>query len=246
MSGDMREFYDDPGERRKWGAETVAYGLYPTEVYLVEKYFTPGAAVLDVGCGGGREAFGLAERGFSVTAVDYLPTFVEACRQGARERGLSIEVREADALSLPFADGQFDHVLMVGQLLGHIRGRENRRRALREIFRVMKPGAAIVSTNAVERSWLYRVYFHFVNAGRKVYNPHRLEPYDAFVRRIGGVKTTGGKPIFHWYRTPEFFADAQAADWRVDEYLRRYRFERDIPDPSVSGETFYALRKETP
>ena len=88
MSGDMREFYDDPGERRKWGAETVAYGLYPTEVYLVEKYFTPGAAVLDVGCGGGREAFGLAERGFSVTAVDYLPTFVEACRQGARERGL--------------------------------------------------------------------------------------------------------------------------------------------------------------
>jgi hypothetical protein len=40
--------------------------------------------------------------------------------------------------------------------------------------------------------------------------------------------------------------DAQAAGWRVIERVRRWEFERDWPDRSTSGETFYALGKDEP
>jgi SAM-dependent methyltransferase len=245
MTHDMRRFYDDPGELRKWGAALVGEGLFPTEAALVGECFRAGASVLDVGCGGGREAFALAARGLAVTAVDYTPAFVKACRAGAAARGLSIDVREADATALPFGDGEFDHVMMVGQLLGHVRPRARRLQALREIQRVMRPGAAIVSTNAVELSPLIGVYFALANLGRRLYNPHGFEPYDAFVRRVGGERRRGAdRPVFHWYRSPEFVRDAMEAGWRVEKWLRRWQFERDIADRSLSGETFYVLRKD--
>jgi len=246
MSDGMRKFYDHPDERRKWGEEIVAQGLFPTESQLIEKHFHPASAVLDVGCGGGREAFALARLGFAVTAVDYKPEFVETCQAKAAALGLQIEVRTADVLALPFADQQFDHVVMVGQLLGHIRGHDKRVAALREIRRVMRPGAALVSTNAVERNRFYRLYFWVVNHARAIYNPRGLEPYDAPVRRVGGKHQWGraGRPIFHWYRTDEFSSDAREAGWTVAEYLRRYENETQLNDPSTSGETFYVLRKE--
>ncbi len=245
MTSDMRRFYDDPAEQRKWGEELVTAGLFPVEAGLIDRHFRPGAAVLDVGCGGGREAFGLAQRGFAVTAVDYTPSFVEACQRGAQERGLAMRVLSAEATALPFADAEFDHVVMVGQLLGHVRPREKRLKVLREIRRVMRPGAALVSTNAVERRGVYGAYFALVNAWRVVYNPHGLEPFDAFVRRIGGQRRGGAdRPVFHWYRTPDFIRDAREAGWHVVEHVRRWEAERELADPSTSGETFYVLRKE--
>jgi len=244
MTIDMRRFYDDPDEHRKWGVEIVSQGLFPTEAHLIERWFKPGASVLNIGCGGGREAFGLAAAGFRVTAVDYTESFVDLCRQGARERKLTIEVQCADAAALPFADASFDHVMMVGQLLGHVRPREKRLTVLREIRRVMKDGPAIVSTNAVERSPLFRAYFLLVHLGRRLYNPRRLEPYDALVRRIGGRRRGGERPVFHWYKTPHFQRDAREAGLRVADYLRRHLFETDLPDPTTSGETFYVVQKE--
>lgn len=245
MTDNMHTFYNDPAELKKWAEALPQQGLFPTELALVYEAFVPNGRVLDLGCGGGREAFGLAELGFRVTAVDYLPVFVEACRQGAKERKLLIETRQADAAALPYPDQTFDHVMMVGQLLGHVRPRERRRQVLREIHRVMKPGAAIVSTNAVERHVLYGVYFFLLNAARRVYNPRGLEPFDAPVRRIGGKKAgAADRPVFHWYRTPEFLEDAAATGWRVERHLRRFEHEQALTDRSTSGETFYLLRKE--
>lgn len=242
MTTDMRRFYDDPAQLQKWGADLVAAGLYPTEAELVGRFFTPGASVLDLGCGGGREAFALAERGFAVTAVDYTPAFVAACATGARERGLAIEVLTADAAALPFADDSFDHVVMVGQLLGHVRPRARRVQVLAEIRRVMRPGAALVSTNAVERRVLYRAFFLAANLARRVYNPDGLEPDDAAVRRAAGPRRE--RPVFHWYRTSEFVRDAAAAGWRVEALLRRWQYERRLADRSTSGETFYVIGKD--
>ncbi|HET9379926.1 MAG TPA: class I SAM-dependent methyltransferase [Streptomyces sp.] len=54
--------------------------------WLDRGLLTPGRA-LDLGCGPGRNALHLAERGFDVDAVDLSPTAVEWARERAREAG---------------------------------------------------------------------------------------------------------------------------------------------------------------
>ncbi|MCB9477393.1 MAG: class I SAM-dependent methyltransferase [Deltaproteobacteria bacterium] len=240
----MDAFYRNPNERAKWGADVVGQGLFPTEAHLLDGHFPQGGEVLDIGCGGGREAFGLAARGYHVTAVDAVKEFVEQTQLGAQERGLPITAMVMDATRLEFADGAFDAAVMVGQLVGHIRGRDNRVAALAEARRVVKPGGvALFSTNAIEVRRVYRFYFLWTSFWRRLRNPHRLEAGDAFVFRQGGrrrvLRRHPGAAVFHWYRVPEFQADLAAAGWTPGPWVRRADFEGDVLGGSGGGETFH-------
>jgi SAM-dependent methyltransferase len=75
----------------------------------------PGMRVLDVGCGPGALVAQLVQRvgADDVAAVDPAEQFVAA----ARERNPGVDVRVAEAESLPFADGEFDAAL--AQLVVH-------------------------------------------------------------------------------------------------------------------------------
>ena len=70
-----------------------------------------GMRVLDVGCGPGRHARALGERGIEVHGVDISERFVELARDGAPE-GVTFE--RLDARSLPF-EGEFDAVISLCQ-----------------------------------------------------------------------------------------------------------------------------------
>src|SRR5258706_12900788 len=67
---------------------------------------TAGQRVLDVGCGPGALTAELVTRvsAANVSAVDPSPPFVEA----ARDRHPGVDVQQASAESLPFADAAFD------------------------------------------------------------------------------------------------------------------------------------------
>jgi len=56
---------------------------------------TPGRA-LDLACGTGRNALWLAERGWTVTAIDGAPAAIEILQQQAAQRSLSLDARVAD------------------------------------------------------------------------------------------------------------------------------------------------------
>jgi SAM-dependent methyltransferase len=56
-------------------------------------------AILDIGCGTGRVALDLAERGHDVTGLDSEPAFVKALMGRAREGGLRVRTEVADARS---------------------------------------------------------------------------------------------------------------------------------------------------
>ena len=69
--------------------------------------------VLDVGCGAGRAAVWLQERGHDVVGIDVSPLALEVSRlRGVRDCRL-MDVRELD-----FPDGSFETVLMLGNNLG--------------------------------------------------------------------------------------------------------------------------------
>jgi ubiquinone/menaquinone biosynthesis C-methylase UbiE len=97
-----------------------------------------GQRVLDVGCGPGALTTELVQRlgASAVTAVDPSEPFVVA----ARERHPGVDVRQAAAEELPFADGEFDAAL--AQLVVHFMA--DPVRGLAEMARVTKNSGGVV------------------------------------------------------------------------------------------------------
>ena len=88
--------------------------------YIAERAPLAGARVLDVGCGGGLVAEGLAARGAQVVAIDLAPENVAAAREHAAAAGRAIDYRctsvEQVASEMPAA---FDVVTCL-EMLEHV------------------------------------------------------------------------------------------------------------------------------
>jgi 2-polyprenyl-3-methyl-5-hydroxy-6-metoxy-1,4-benzoquinol methylase len=94
-----------------------------------------GKRVLEIGCGMGFHTETMIRAGGQVTAIDLTETAVDMTRRRCELRSLPVvEVRQADAERLPFADGSFDFVWSWGVI------HHSSRTALivREIARVLK------------------------------------------------------------------------------------------------------------
>lgn len=74
----------------------------------------PGRA-LDIGCGAGTDSVYLAQRGWEVTALDFIPRALEFTQARAREAGVSVTPVEADITAWR-AEQPFDLVLDHGLL----------------------------------------------------------------------------------------------------------------------------------
>ena len=99
-----------------------------------------GRRVLEVGAGSGRDALALAAAGAVVVVLDYSPASLGLVRRQARERGRTVHLVRADALSMPFRDGAF-HVVFHQGLLEHFR---NPRPLLRENVRITAARGRVV------------------------------------------------------------------------------------------------------
>src|ERR1044071_10114341 len=61
-----------------------------------------GAPVLDLACGLGRHAIGMARRGHRVTGVDFNPRYLEIAGEEARHSGVEVRWLACDMRELPF------------------------------------------------------------------------------------------------------------------------------------------------
>ncbi|WP_109480980.1 class I SAM-dependent methyltransferase [Paraburkholderia sp. C35] len=102
---------------------------------------TPGAAVLDMGCGAGHASFAVAPHAGSVVAYDIAPQMLATVASAAQERGLSnIRTQQGAAEKLPFDDASFDWV--VSRMSAH--HWHDVPLALAEVRRVLKPGGRVL------------------------------------------------------------------------------------------------------
>jgi demethylmenaquinone methyltransferase/2-methoxy-6-polyprenyl-1,4-benzoquinol methylase len=96
----------------------------------------PGMKILDLAAGTGSSSEPLAAAGADVIPAD----FSEGMLAAGRKARPHLPFTKADALNLPFKDGEFDLVTISFGL----RNTQNTEKALAEMLRVTKPGGEIV------------------------------------------------------------------------------------------------------
>lgn len=137
-------YYALGGERGRLDEAYFPLERARTQELLRRHLSPPPGVILDVGGAAGAYAFWLAERGYEVHLVDPVPLHVSQAGEisRARETGALASVRLGDARRLDFADGAANAVLLLGPLY-HLTERDDRRAALAEAWRVLKPGGRV-------------------------------------------------------------------------------------------------------
>ncbi len=127
----------------------VGTGLHSWESDLLDQYNIRSGRMLVLGAGCGRETIALARKGLVVVGVEINPHAIHAASRLAGQSGVSAHFHRADFLRLPYKRASFDYLLLSSIMYSAIPGRSLRQESLRDMLRVLKPGAlAILSFEA--------------------------------------------------------------------------------------------------
>ena len=143
----VQESWENADHARDYVEAVTGVGLWESERLLMDRYVSRDGAVLDIGCGAGRTTLGLYSEGYrDITGYDLSTTMIQAARRFASERGVPVPFDIGDAASLPYSDASFEGALFSAEGLMCIPGGERRLKVLREVRRVLRPGAHFVFT----------------------------------------------------------------------------------------------------
>lgn len=106
------------------------------EVRLVRRHLPRGGRVVDAGCGTGEWVIVLRRAGLQAEGLDYSPNLVARLRQEYPE----IPWSSGDIRSMPYENDTFDGVMSLGVIEHDEAGPQA---ALREFFRVIRPGGIV-------------------------------------------------------------------------------------------------------
>lgn len=116
---------------RKYYSDSLK--VTPPERESYAKILPKGANLLEVGCGGGRDAKYFVKKGFKVTGIDASNVFIDIAKKEAPKANFSV----MDILKLDFPKESFDAIWAQAVLL-HLK-RKDVSKALRNMYKVLKP-----------------------------------------------------------------------------------------------------------
>ena len=100
------------------------------------------ASILDAGCGDGRISVRLAQRGFTVVAVDADPDQTRRAAENARASGVTIDLRTSQVQDTVL-DAPVDVALLWFNTYGFLSDEENQR-VLDRVATSLRPGGAVI------------------------------------------------------------------------------------------------------
>lgn len=104
----------------------------------VSAFFPQSATILDVGCGMGREAFALSDKGFSIIGIDISKEVIRQVTELSKQNLYNLKFLHYDGRTLPFNDAFFDVIIIWSQTFGLLYGDKNKYSFLKECKRVLK------------------------------------------------------------------------------------------------------------
>lgn len=132
--------------KQAWDAQHLKYAdadwIHKPSIfaqYAVD-FFPEKGRVLDAGCGQGQDSRFFAERGYSVTALDFSDDAIRIARE--KSVGIDIEYRLHDiSKPLPFDDATFD--VVYSHLAIHYFDTTTTTKIFSEFYRVLKQGGTL-------------------------------------------------------------------------------------------------------
>ena len=110
-----------------------------------------GAAVLDLACGFGRHAIGMALRGYRVTGFDFNPRYLEIAARESERTGAKVRWVVGDMRALGF-EREFEGVYSYFTSFGYFEERENET-VIANVARALVPGGRFLLDMA-NRDWI--------------------------------------------------------------------------------------------
>jgi SAM-dependent methyltransferase len=171
--------------------------------YLLDT-FTPGARVLDVGCGPGTITIDIASRVApgTVVGIDREPEVLASAREAAREAGVdNVTFDVGDVYALAFPDDTYD-VVHAHQVLQHL---TDPVAALVEMRRVCAPGGVVAARDSDYASFTWFPDDPRLTRWLALYHE---------VARGNDAEPDAGRHLLQWARAAGFSAvDATASAW---------------------------------
>jgi tRNA (uracil-5-)-methyltransferase TRM9 len=142
------------------------WSIFRRELEAMARRWQKGS-LLNIGCAHGPDFLPL-KQGFDLYGVDFSSRMLSFARQYAEKFEFNVNLFLADVCHLPFSDESFDWAISVATY-HHIKGKNERLTALKELRRVLKPGGEAFIT--VWNRWQPRFWF----GGREVAVPWRIK-----------------------------------------------------------------------
>lgn len=158
MSGQAHFQFDevfDAEEYLYFYEDTLREEDTPRQVDFLERALasSPGARVVDLGCGHGRHANELARRGYQVLGVDLVLGFLDRAREEARREGLAVDYALGDVRRLGVMES-FDHAVALFDAFGFLDDAGNAE-WLRSTAQALVPGGSLL-LDLRNRDWIVR------------------------------------------------------------------------------------------
>lgn len=137
---DSREFYNQffsEKDYRGWNDDERRNVRRATISQYLTQHAPPGASLLDVGCGFGEVLSGIPDT-YRLHGFDYSEANLRVARKILKDRA---ELKQGSLYEIPYETASQDVCLCL-EVIEHI---EDDARAVREIVRVLKPGAILIT-----------------------------------------------------------------------------------------------------
>lgn len=180
----VNSFFFDGHYKEAWRS-LIPEELTKRELDFMIQYFSlvPGKKVLDIMCGYGRHAIGLARKGLDVTAVDNLSDYINDIQQTVNEENLSLTYLQSDILAYTPAD-KYDLVICMGNSINFFDEKDSIK-LMTTISNSLNKGshflintwslAEIVIKNFESKSWSYDGEYKMLSDSQYLFNPTRVE-----------------------------------------------------------------------